>query len=56
MGQLDAATLHVDKGALEEDWRRDSQGRSDLDYHRFALAWFQIADQVSARPLQGQAG
>lgn len=30
---------------LEADWKRDSQGETFLDFDRFALSWFQIADQ-----------
>ncbi len=47
VGALEAATMSIDKSALDDDWRRDCQGFPDLDYHRFSLAWFQLADQVT---------
>ena len=31
--------------AIEEDWRTDCQGYTFLDYNRFTLAWFVLADQ-----------
>lgn len=44
------------KGAelARRDWKIDSQGHSELDFAKFTLSWFQLADMWTKRVDEGE--